>query len=97
MNIGLAIKTVRLELDMSQVELSKRTGISQTAISHVEQGLKQPTKSNLGKICKALNVPESVLFILALDATNIIGNDKATFDKLYPPMRDLAMQIIKKK
>jgi transcriptional regulator with XRE-family HTH domain len=94
MNIGVAIKTVRQETGMSQVELSKQTGLSQTSISQIEQGVKQPTKKSIERICKALQIPEAVLYIIGIDESDVPTRRKQMFQKLYPEIRSLAIQII---
>lgn len=94
MKIGIAIRTVRTKLGISQEELSSRSGLSQTTISQIENGLKAPTQRSLKKICTAMDTPEAVLYILAIDETDIPANRKTAFDKLYPQIRDLAVQIL---
>lgn len=94
MKIGAAIRLVRNNLDISQEELSSRSGLSQTTISQIENGLKTPTQRSLKKICTAMDTPEAVLYILAMDETDIPRNRKEAFDKLYPQIRELAIQIL---
>jgi transcriptional regulator with XRE-family HTH domain len=94
MKIGTAIKTVRTNLGISQEELSSQSGLSQTTISQIENGLKTPTQRSLKKICTALSTPEAVLYILAMDESDIPPNRKKAFDKLYPKIRELAIQIL---
>jgi transcriptional regulator with XRE-family HTH domain len=94
MKIGIAIRTVRTKLGISQEELSSRSGLSQTTISQIENGLKSPTQRSLKKICTAMDTPEAVLYILAMDETDIPPNRKEAFDMLYPQIRELAVQIL---
>jgi transcriptional regulator with XRE-family HTH domain len=94
MKIGTAIRTVRIKLGINQEELSSRSGLSQTTISQIENGIKTPTQRSLKKICVALDTPEAVLYILAMDKTDIPPNRKEAFDKLYPQIRELAVQIL---
>lgn len=55
--IGDNIKTIRDQKKISQYRLSKRTGISQSYISELENGkYKNPTIDIIHKIAKALNV-----------------------------------------
>jgi transcriptional regulator with XRE-family HTH domain len=48
--------SLRLEKRLSQVELAKGTGISQSAISQYEKGQRNPTVDVLTKIGKFLDV-----------------------------------------
>jgi XRE family transcriptional regulator of biofilm formation len=51
--IGERIKSVRLRRGMTQAELSKRSGVSQSSIAHIEEGrVRHP--AYLGEIAGAL-------------------------------------------
>lgn len=49
-------------VEYSQVELSERTGLSQTSISQIESGAKNPSKKSVKKICEAFEIPEAILY-----------------------------------
>jgi XRE family transcriptional regulator, regulator of sulfur utilization len=97
MNIGIAIKSVRTQLGFSQEELSLKTGLSQTSISQIETGAKSPSKKSISKICKTLEVPEAVLYIIGIDNSDIPASRKEMFKELYPQIKELAIQIIGKR
>ena len=63
MNIGNSIRKLRIEKSLSQGELSKKCGLSQNSLSQIELGNKYPSSKNLKKICKILEIPESILFL----------------------------------
>jgi transcriptional regulator with XRE-family HTH domain len=96
MNIGASIKFVRIQLGLSQEDLSKKTGLSQTSISQIENGIKQPSKKSILKICKVFQIPETVLYIIGIDNSDIPNSRKNMFEELYPPIRELAIQLIGK-
>lgn len=48
------IRKIRRDRDITQVELSKKTGISQVAISNYETGNQKPGLDNLIKLSEAL-------------------------------------------
>ncbi|AMA74328.1 hypothetical protein ACH33_16935 [Aneurinibacillus sp. XH2] len=50
------IKKLRLEKEWSQLELFKRSGVSQSHIHYLESGNKQPTITILRKLADALGV-----------------------------------------
>jgi transcriptional regulator with XRE-family HTH domain len=52
----------RLDLDISQAELSKRTGIIYSAISRIECGVIRGTPEQRRKLARALRVKISDLF-----------------------------------
>lgn len=56
------LKECRESKNISQLELSLRSGISQTMISQMESGRKIPTITTFLKICEALDIlPETIL------------------------------------
>lgn len=61
-NVGEKIKEIRKTLKISQVELAKRTGMTQSWISRYERGEQMPGSKKLALIAKALRVPISAFF-----------------------------------
>ena len=61
MTFGEKLKTVRLSLDLSQSELSEKTGISERSLYTYEQTGILPRSNNLRKLADALNVSVSYL------------------------------------
>lgn len=57
----MRIKEIRFYQDISQQKLALMSGISQTTISHIENGLHIPTDEQKEKIANALELPELVI------------------------------------
>ena len=57
------LRTIREKKGISQLQLSYKTGISQTAISNIENGRVYPYPGWRKRIAKALNVPEKEIFM----------------------------------
>lgn len=56
MQIGTILKNKRLELDMSQIDIAQRSGITQSMISKIERGANENvTIENLRRLAGALN------------------------------------------
>jgi HTH-type transcriptional regulator / antitoxin HipB len=53
--LGQAVRSRRLELGMSQVELAERAGMTQSAVSRLEAGGAVPTIGVLERLATALN------------------------------------------
>lgn len=66
MDLGDAIKTYRKKIRMSQVELARRSKVTQAAISQIESG-QRPGEETLRDICDALGIPVALIYILALE------------------------------
>ena len=94
MNLGKAITSVRKQLGIKQYELSEMTGISQTSLSQIETGLKRPSPRTLKKISEALQVPDSLLYILGMQDTDVPDSKKAIYGLIFPSIRSLALQMV---
>lgn len=57
--LGKKIKIARVELDLTQTDLAKKTGSLQKSISRYENGEAVPSLSTLEKLAKALKKPMS--------------------------------------
>lgn len=93
MKVGNAIKLIRKELKMTQGELSDITGISQTSLSKIEGGT-NPSEKNLSKICAALKVNPSLLFILSTEIDDIPNSNKDKFKLLFPTIKNLIFELV---
>jgi CheY-like chemotaxis protein/DNA-binding XRE family transcriptional regulator len=65
--LGVAIKTQRTSLEISQEELAYRAGLHRTYISDLERGVRNPSVDSVGKLARALEVSVSDLFEKASD------------------------------
>ena len=62
-NITRAIHDARINAGMTQVELSKKSGISQADISRLEKGTRNPSLNLLKRLAEAMDSTLSVEFI----------------------------------
>jgi transcriptional regulator with XRE-family HTH domain len=63
MNVGKRIRKLREAKGVSAAEIEKRSGLSRSYVSRVENGHTAPSLSNLEKIAKAIEVePYQLLF-----------------------------------
>src|SRR5258708_40342087 len=60
--LGMAIKTQRASLGISQEELAYRAGLHRTYISDLERGARNPSIESIEKLAGALQVSVSKLF-----------------------------------
>ena len=60
--IGEAIRSLRLELGMSQEELAEASGTHRTYVSQLERGIRNPTVTVLARLAIALKVELPDLF-----------------------------------
>jgi transcriptional regulator with XRE-family HTH domain len=94
MNIGLAIKTIRTDKLLTQTSLSKITAISQTSLSQIEKGVKRPSQKNFTKICKALDVPETVVYFYGIEESDVPEKKKREYSIVYPVMQQMVKKLM---
>lgn len=94
MNPGIAIKQIRLQLGMRQSELAEKCGLTQTSLSQIERGNKHPSQKTLNKICSVLDVPECLLYILAMTEEDVPESRKAIYRFVFPTMMALVKELV---
>ncbi len=93
MNIGVAIRNIREELSISQKELGVRCYISQSNLSRIESGSCKPSPETISKICDILDIPESLIYIMAMQENDVVESKKGVYQLLHPMIKSLALQI----
>lgn len=66
-------------------------GLSQTALSKIERGIRTPHKANLTKISEVLEDTEHVLYLLSFDIEDVPDDKKERFNMLYPSAKELVI------
>ena len=94
MNTGLAIRSIRRQLDITQYELADKCNISQTSLSQIENGVKRPSTRTIKKVCEVLDLPESIIYILGMQDTDVPDSRKEVYEMLFPSIKSLALQIV---
>ena len=64
-NLGLAIRQLRVQLELSQEELADKCGLHRTYIGSVERGERNIAIDNVIKLSLALNCSVSDIILLA--------------------------------
>lgn len=82
MKLGNAIKVCRTGLDLTQAQLSERSGLSISYLSLLEKDKRDPSVSSIKQIASAMNIPLSVLVFLASEADELSGLSMEVQEKL---------------
>ena len=82
MNIGKAIQLCRTQKEFSRSELARKSGISESYLSLLERGKRDPSLTKLKAICSSLGIPLSVLVFVAADSDDIANLDRDLAEKL---------------
>jgi transcriptional regulator with XRE-family HTH domain len=56
-NLGKNLRAARKKLDLSQIEVSQRSGVEQGEISRIERGIRDPQVSTVEKLAAAVEMP----------------------------------------
>lgn len=92
MKIGEAIKELRKKQSLSQEQLAKAAGISQTALSQIEKGTR-PQDQTLQDLSKALSVPVGLIHLLTVKKEDIPESKQVLYDKLFPVIKSLVIEM----
>lgn len=93
MQIGYKIRELRQKKGFKQVEFAKSCGLSQSYLSLIEKGKKEPTLSILKRVASILEVPTPVLVFLSLDKSDIDDSKKEAYQSLEPSIKELISDV----
>ncbi|MEM8506698.1 MAG: helix-turn-helix transcriptional regulator [Bacteroidota bacterium] len=93
MQIGNTIKELRQKKGFKQVEFAESCGLSQSYLSLIEKGKKEPTLSILKRIASILGVPMPVLVFFSLDKDDIDDSKKEAYQLLEPSIKGLISDV----
>lgn len=93
MDIGQAIKKLRVERGMSQEQLADSIGMSVNAVSTWENGKNIPPKSNIEKLCRAFGIPVSYMLMAAIEEQDIPEEKRVLYRALLEPLRNELLDV----
>jgi transcriptional regulator with XRE-family HTH domain len=92
MDLGKAIKEIRKSKGFSQERLAKAAGVTQAALSQIENG-KRPGSSTLQKISSALEIPESLIYAMGIEKGDVPEKNQLLYDELFPVVESMIKRI----
>lgn len=97
-NLNERISYLRKRREMTQSELAKSSGLSQSTIAQIESGLKDPSVKTLEKLAGALDVVIPILFatddILVFDMKRLKKKYKKV-DELNPTIEQALGRVVR--
>lgn len=84
MNIGDAIKELRIKMKLSQKDFSKICNISQTYLSQIENNKKIPNFNIIELISEKTMIPIPVILFLSIETKDVVKNKTELFEMLKP-------------
>lgn len=93
MNISKSLIELRKKTGLRQTEAARHIGISQTYLSQIEGGSKEPSTSLLQNMCTLYGVPAPIMYWKALTISDVPKNKQKAFKELHPLIDNLINQI----
>ena len=88
MDIGQAIKDLRVKRGMSQEQLADCVGMSVNAVSSWETGKAYPPKSTVARLCQAFGISPALFQLQAIDEKDFPEEKRILFRALLEPLRN---------
>lgn len=92
MDIGQAIKTLRVKRNMTQLQLAELCDMSINGVSMLETGKRFPHKSTMKKLCEAFDIPQSYLLLAGIDEGDMPEEKRVLYRAVIEPLRDELLQ-----
>ena len=88
MDLGKAIKTIRVSKGLTKRQMSKDNGCSETNMLFMETGRKFARKRKIDEICKVLEIPMSYLLMFSITPDDIPEDKQSLYTSIVEPMRN---------
>lgn len=93
MDLGNAIKTLRVNHNWTQGQLAERLGMSVPAVSSIETGKSYPPKSTVERICEAFEISPALFLISTIEEDDFPEEKKVLYRASLVPLRN---ELLKK-
>lgn len=93
MNIGSALLKARKDKGLRQMEVAKRTKITQTYLSQIETGGKVPSIEVITKLAKEYAIPFPIMMWFTLTEKDVQKGEVDIYRKLKPSIDNLINDI----
>ena len=88
MDVGQAIKTLRIKQGMTQSQLADRIGMSTNAVCSMETGRTYPPKSTVEKLCQAFGIPQAFFQMAAIEEGDFPEAKHVLYGAMLEPLRN---------
>ena len=88
MDVGQAIKTLRLKQGMTQAQLAERCGMSTTALCYLETGKSYPPRATVERICAVFGIPQSFFLMASIEEGDFPEEKRVLYGAMLEPLRN---------
>lgn len=92
MEIGNAIKTLRIRRNISQKDLANMVGITAPSLSQIENNAVFPHKKTITKVCSVLQIPSSYLLLFSIEAEDVPEDKRPIFNTMNKMIKELLLE-----
>jgi transcriptional regulator with XRE-family HTH domain len=82
MNYGKALRIARAVAGVEQKQLANAAGLNPSHISLIEKGTRRPSVGAIGKLSRALGIPEPLFNMLAVESNDLQGIEEQEFQRI---------------
>jgi len=93
MNLGRTIQMLRKRQGLTQEALADKAGLSRPALSQIENNSVRPGQDTLKRICEALEVPESLVYIHSFEKEDVPEGKQAIYNHYFPIIQEMIKKI----
>lgn len=88
MNVGQAIKALRLKQGMTQTQLADKVGMSTNAVSLLELGKTYPPKNTIEKLCEVFGISQALFQLSTIEEEDFPEEKRVLYRALLEPLRN---------
>jgi len=99
MKLGYAFREMRLKKfpnrEKKQFEIAAEAGISQTFLSQIEGGSKEPSIPVIKSLCKVYDVPPAILFWMAMEPNDVKKGKRSVYKAVKHIVDNIVDEFVK--
>lgn len=88
MDLGQAIRNLRIKQQMTQAELAERVDMSINAVSQIELSKTIPPKATVERFCRAFGIPVSYMLLATIEEQDVPEEKRVLYRALLEPLRN---------
>lgn len=88
MNVGQAIKALRLKQGMTQTQLADKVGMSTNAVSFWELGKTYPPKNTIERLCEVFGISQALFQLSTIEEEDFPEEKRVLYRALLEPLRN---------
>lgn len=88
MDVGQAIKTLRLKHGMTQAQLAEQCGMSINGICMLEIGKRFPSKNTVERLCHVFGFPTSYFLMASIEENDLPDEKRVLYRTMLEPLRN---------